>query len=411
MRVISPTVARRLAITSQRLAGRPAPGDADGILQTVRQLGCLQLDPVSVVAPTHRLVLWSRLGPYNLTALSALQWDTRQLFEYWAHAASIVPTDDYPIHRRLMLAWQRRESPWPRFMQWVADNAGLKRYIIGELRRRGPLLSRTLEDRATRAWPSSGWTSGRNVDRMLSYLWLSGTAVVAGRENGHRIWDLAERWLPDWTPKQRLSASEVVRRAALRSLGALGVARAIDIQRHFIRYRYEGLDGILKRLQAEDEITPVHIRDGPTAWKGSWYIRTADLPLVDHLEAGEWQPRTTLLSPFDNLICDRARTRLMFGYDFTIEIYVPVAKRKFGYYVLSILDGDRLIGRIDAAADRKRSDLTLKAVHMEAGVDARDAGARVGESVRALADFIGMRTVTPTGPLPGAWRRALKAAF
>jgi uncharacterized protein YcaQ len=409
--VISPTVARRLAITSQRLAGPTPAGGAGDIMETVRQLGCLQLDPISVVAPSHRLVLWSRLGAYDLAALQALQWETRQLFQYWAHAASIVPTADYPIHHRLMLAWRRREVPWPRFMQWIADNARLKRYIMGELRRRGPLPSRTLEDRATRAWPSSGWTSGRNVDRMLSYLWLSGTAAVAGREGGQRLWDLAEHWLPPSTPKDRLSAGEVARRAALRSLGALGVARPIDIQRHFIRNRYDGLNDILKRLLATEEITPVQIRDGTTAWKGSWYVRTQELPLVDRLEAGDWQPRTTLLSPFDNLICDRARTSLMFGFDFTVEIYVPAARRKYGYYVLSILDGDRLIGRIDAAADRKRGDLALKAVHMEPVGAARDAGARVAESVRALADFIGMRTVTPTGPLPTVWRRALNAAL
>jgi uncharacterized protein len=410
VRAISPTVARRLAITSQRLAAPSPPADAGGMLETVGQLGCLQLDPISVVAPSHQLVLWSRLGRYNPETLRGVQWETRQLFQYWAHAASIVPTADYPIHRPLMLAWQRRDTAWPRFMQWIADNAPLKRYIVGELRRRGPLLSRTLEDRATRAWPSSGWTSGRNVDRMLSYLWLAGIAAVAGREAGQRVWDLAERWFPAWTPRERLSATEVVRRATLRSLGALGVARPSDVQRHYIRGRYPGLDQVLKQLLAGDEIAPVQIRDGSAAWKGRWYVRTQDLPLIDRIEAGEWQPRTTLLSPFDNLICDRARTRLMFGYDFTIEIYVPAAKRKFGYYVLSILDGDRLIGRIDAAADRKRGDLALKAVHMESGTG-RDAGERIGQSVRELADFIGMRTVTPTGTLPAAWKRALKAAL
>lgn len=107
MRTISPTVARRLAIAGQRLAAPQGTRDAEGILAVVRQLGCLQLDPTNVVAPSHRLVLWSRLGAYDSAALESLQWDTRQLFQYWAHAASVVPTEDYPIHRRFMLAWAR----------------------------------------------------------------------------------------------------------------------------------------------------------------------------------------------------------------------------------------------------------------------------------------------------------------
>ena len=143
MRTISPTVARRLAITAQRLAGeRPKP-DADGILALVRQLGCLQLDPISVVAPSHRLVVWSRLGNYPSAALEELQWDRRQLFEYWAHAASIVLTEDYPIHRRMMLSGRRGEASWSRhFNLWVTKNLALKRHVLREIRRRGPLPER-----------------------------------------------------------------------------------------------------------------------------------------------------------------------------------------------------------------------------------------------------------------------------
>lgn len=412
MRTISPTLARRLAITCQRLAGPRPRADADGILDLVRQLGCLQLDPTNVVAPSHRLVLWSRLGAYDPAALDTLRWEQRRLFEYWAHAASIVLTEDYPIHSRTMRDYARGESGWSRrFQQWIADNAALKRHVLTELRRHGPLPARSFEDRAARVWQSKGWTSGRNVERVLAYLWIIGTVVVAGRTAGARRWDLAKRWLPDWTPKDRWSRTEVVQRAAQRSLRALGVARASDIQRHFIRDRYPGLATVLQALVRSGAIVPVDVKDGSLAWPGTWYIHRDDLPLLDHLEGNGWQPRTTLLSPFDNLICDRPRTRLMFEFDFAIEIYVPAARRKYGYYALPILHGDQFVGRIDAALDRKRNDLMLRGIHVEDGAGIRSAGAAAAKAISELATFVGAQTVTPAGAVPGIWQRSFRAAL
>jgi uncharacterized protein len=405
-------VARRLAITCQRLAGPPPAADRDGILDLLRQLGCLQLDPTNVVAPSHRLVLWSRLGAYDAAALDALRWEQRRLFEYWAHAASIVLTEDYPIHYRTMRDYARGDSAWSRrFQKWITDNAALKRHVLTELRRHGPLPARAFEDRATRAWQSKGWTSGRNVERVLAYLWIVGTIVVAGRTAAARSWDLASRWLPDWTPKERWSRTEVVRRAAQRSLRALGVARPIDIQRHFIRDRYPGLAEVLQGLVRSGDIVPVEVSDSSLRWPGTWYVHRDDLAILDRLEANGWQPRTTLLSPFDNLICDRARTRLMFGFDFAIEIYVPAARRKYGYYVLPILQGDQFVGRIDAALDRKRMDLILRGIHVEAGSGAQRAGTAAATAITQLADLVGAQTVTPAGAIPRTWQRPFRAAL
>lgn len=410
MRTISPTVARRLAVRAQRLAGPQPAGDRDGILELVRHLGCLQLDPTSVVAPSHRLVLWSRLGDYSLEALNRLQWETRHLFEYLAHAASIVLTEDYPIHRHFMLAWKRGETPWSiRYDPWIKTNAALKRHVLVELRRRGPLPITAFDDRSAQRWQSSGWNAGRNVDRVLEYLWYTGAIVVARREAGRKWWDLAERWLPPWTPKQRLSDAEVVRRAAQRSLRALGLGRPIDIQRHFIEGRYPGLLKVLEALEHSGDIVRVEVKGDTEAWPGAWFVHARDLPLVDSIEKGEWEPRSTLLSPFDNLIRDRARTRLVFGFDYSMEIYTPPAKRKFGYYVLPILHGERLIGRLDPVVDRKRQDLTLRAVYAEDGVASRDAAHALAGSITELARFVGAKTITSTGSLPPAWRTALRA--
>jgi len=406
-----------MAVSSQRLSGRPPSPTTDSIFDVIRQLGCLQLDPISVVAPSHRLVLWSRLGPYEVGALERLQWQERRLFEYWAHAASIVLTEDYPLHRRLMLAWRTNHSSiqtkaWSRRLQeWVGDNAALKRHILSAIRRRGPLPAGALDDRSVRPWQSSGWTGWRNVDRMLAYLWISGVLVVGRRQGLTRWWDLAERWLPDWTPGGRPSQAQVVRHAAQRSLRALGVARARDIDRHFIAGRYPGLPEVLSSLQRDGTILPVEIRDGATPWPGGWYIHRDDIPLLDRIEAGDWEPRTTLLSPFDNLIRDRDRTRLLFDFEYSLEIYLPAARRTYGYYVLPILHGDRLIGRIDPAVDRKQRRLMLRAVYTEDRWGAHRAGGEVAEAVRQLAQFIGAETVTTVGPVPSPWASALRKAL
>ena len=356
-RTISPTLARRLAIARQRLAGARPTADAANILDMVRDLGCLQLDPISAVARSHQIVLWSRLGAYNLADLDTLLWKERCLFEYWAHAASIVLTEDYPVHHRLMRTYatgEPRTAVGRRFRAWLEENRHLNRQIMTRLRREGPLPARYFEDEAAADWHSTGWTSGRNVSQMLDYLWTKGKIMVAGRSGIQKLWDVSERCLPEWTPRERLPEREVVRQAAQRSLRALGVATSRQIAQHFIRGRYPGLAQTLSELEAEDRIASIHIRDrrNGTAWPDTWYVHTDDLTLLDRLEAGEWEPRTTLLSPFDNLICDRRRTELLFNFKFTVEIYVPPSKRQYGYYVLPILHGDRLIGRIDPKMDR-----------------------------------------------------------
>ena len=410
MRRISLLSARRLAVAAQRLTGPPPGGGA--MLEIVRQLGCLQLDPVSAVTPSHRLVLWSRLGGYQQAELDRLLWQERSLFEYWAHAASIVLTEDYPIHRHTMRQYSRGETPWARRVQgWVTDNRALRAHVMGELRRHGPLPARAFEDRSAYAWASGGWNSGRNVDRMLAYLWTSGYVMVARRQAGHRFWDLASRCLPDWTPRQRITPTAVVRTAAQRSLRALGVARPIDIQNHFIRGRYPRLSLALRRLEREGLIQQLEVEDGGRLSPGPWYIHAQDISLLDRLEAGDWQPRTTLLSPFDNLICDRARTRRLFGFDFSLEIYLPAARRRYGYYVLPVLHGDRLAGRLDVAMNRAESRLELRAVHAEPGAEIDGAGSQVARAAAELAAFLGARSVVLPRSLPRGWRAAIKASL
>jgi uncharacterized protein YcaQ len=413
-RTLTPSLIRRMAIVRQRLAGI-APGaapnsDRSAILDVAHDLGCLQLDPIRVVERSHLLVLWSRLGRFDPAMLDDLMWTKRQLFEYWAHRASIVLTEDYPIHNLLMRRYpSERYAHSRRVKAWARENQALRTYVLRRIHQDGPLRLRDFEDRSRTGWTSSGWTTGRNVERMLDVLWTQGKIVVAGRDGIQKYWDLAERWFPDWTPKERLQEREVVRRATQRSLRALGVARPRDIERHFTVGRYPGLADTLARLEREGVVEGVRVVDDGAEWPGPWFVHAGDLPLLEVLEQGEWPPRTTLLSPFDNLIIDRDRAELLFGFRFRMEIYVPKAKRVFGYYTLPILHGDKLIGRVDPALDRQRGVLRILAVHIEPGIRATSrSGQSVARSIQDLAGFLGAREVEVTGRVPDGWRKAFE---
>src|SRR5258708_3518412 len=219
-RVISRTVARRMAIVAQGLAGpRPRP-DAAGIMDIVGRLGCLQLDPINIVARSHLLVLWSRLGSYDQGLLDLLLWQERRLFEYWAHAASIVLTQDYPIHQMRMRSYGKgSDSGSQQVSAWMQQNETLRISILSVLQQRGPLRSRDFEDPVQVAWRSSGWTGGRTVSRMLDFLWAQGHILVARRVGAQKWWDLAERCRPPlWSSNEPLAQRERVRPAAQKAL-------------------------------------------------------------------------------------------------------------------------------------------------------------------------------------------------
>jgi uncharacterized protein YcaQ len=420
VRTISAETARRLAITRQRLAGKTRKPDADGIIDVVKDLGFLQLDPTNVVAPSQQLVVFSRVGPYQPKHLDTLLWDERRLFESWAHAASIVVTEHYPIYRWIMHRVATGKGFWhgftasgerqaQRVLAWMKANDSLRRSMLRQIRERGPLPSRAFEDQSTGAWRSSGWNNGRNVGMMLFYLQMMGQLMVAGRSGNQKLWDLSERCLPAWTPKTRLMEPAIVRWAAEISLRALGAASPTDIRENFIRWKYVNLPAALGSLEKQGRIVQVTVRDGDRSWPGTWYVHADDLALLDRIEAGEWSPRTTLLSPFDNLIIDRKRTRRMFGFDYTMEIYVPAAKRRYGYYAMPVLHGDRLVARVDPAMNRETGRLSIRRVSVEAGCDDPQMARTTREAIAGLATFLKAGAIDYDGSVPGRWRRTLSA--
>jgi uncharacterized protein YcaQ len=292
----------------------------------------------------------------------------------------------------------------------METNRKLRDHILRTLRRQGPLRARDIEDISAESWQSSGWTAERNVDRMLSMLWVMGKILIAGREGIERVWDLTTRWLPEWAPTGVMTEKQVVETAAQHSLRALGVATPQHIKEHFIRGGYPGLPEALGRLEKKQLVRRALVTgaDGKPL-PGKWYLHADDLALTKKLDPSA-TPRTTLLSPFDNLICDRKRTELLWDFHYRIEIYVPKAQRKYGYYSLPILHRDRLIGRIDPKADRKRGVLVINSLHFEPKVSAdRETGAAVSGAIRELADFVaGGNVELASAVVPRPWRAVVK---
>ncbi len=329
--VVSQERARRIAVRAQLL-----DGSAAGVLDTVRRLGFLQMDPIAAVARPQHLVLWSRLGPFDTSELDRLLWVERSLFEW---NAFIWPIELLPLIRARMRRNRRAgTNSYHRGHDFLQENASFRRYVMRELERRGPLLGRELVDPLQSNRRNHRWWGSRRVGLMVDILQARGHIAVVGRRNGHRLWDIAERWYPE-TETVPLREAE----------------RALEEQ------RFHAL--------------------GVRLVKGEWHAH----PEISDAAVPE---RVTLLSPFDRLVHDRTRTEALFEFRYRLEMYVPKEKREFGYYVLPILVGDRLVGRAEPRFDRRTSTLELLGVWGDT--------TRLGEALTDLGAFLGAQRFVGT---------------
>jgi uncharacterized protein len=324
------TPERRIAVRAQLL-----DGSATSILDTVRRLGFLQMDPISTVATPQQLVLFSRLGLYDPAELDRLLWVDRKLFEY---DAFIYPVEDLPLVRAWM-AQRKRANTLARDL-WVRDflktNARFRRHVLRELERNGPLLSRALQHDLMPEGEDHRWWGNRQVRLMLDILAVRGDIAVAGRVGKQRLWDLGERVFP---PSETLPWREAERELERRRQRSLGVWRE----------------------------------------KGVWkkHPDIPDDPVPD---------RVTVLSPFDRLVHDRDRAEALFGFHYRLEMYVPKAKREYGYYVLPLLVGDAIVGRVEPRFNRKTGELEV--------LGAWGDTSRLDEALAELAQFLGADTIS-----------------
>jgi uncharacterized protein len=381
VRKLSLDAARRIAVRATRL-DTPRP---KSVLDVVRQTGALQLDPTSAVARSELLVLWSRLGRYAVSELDRLLWEERALFTW---RAFLYPVEDWP----LVAAAGRGFPDYDGIASWLRDNKPFERYVLATLRRNGPTPQSELEDRSVRPWESTGWTHGKNVSQLLEFLWAQGKVLVAARRGQERVWDLAERVVPPAPRLSRQNAALAYLEQRFRQLGPMteaGLKRVPTL-------RGLALADAFARLVRDGVLVACAI-DGV---RGTWYVHR------DLLEPGRAiRGRTTLLSPFDPLVYDRTRAQELWSFRYKLEIYVPAAKREFGYFVLPILHRDRLVGRIDPLFDRKTGVLRVRQVYAEEGAT-EDAGAAIAKAIQELARWLGASDVD-YGRVPRVWRRDL----
>jgi len=397
---ISQRAARRLSIDAQLLGHERHAPDRRGILATVEQLLWLQLDPTNVVARSHLLVLWSRLGCYDAADVARLIYRDQRLFEW---RAFVYPTRHLPFYRLAMRSTSRKYAHWRRRAVWMRENLPLRRQVLSRLRREGPLPTSAFDGREAVSWHSTGWTNDRNSSQMLEFLSAEGRVLVAGRSGQERLWDLTERCVPARALVSSTTPTKLVRDATVRSLRALGLATSTQIQNMLPAALRDEVAKAIVSLERSGEFVPARMVSDQSTLKGRWYVRAVDAERIPALERG-WSGRTTLLSPFDTLIRDRARAEGLFGMRYRLEIYVPRAKRQYGYFAMPILREDELIGRVDPRVDREQETLVVNAVHLEPGT-ARDraTGRAVARALDDLAQFTGMsRVAAPAGAgLPG----------
>jgi len=316
-------------------------------------MGVLQIDSISVVARSPYLVLWSRLGSYEPRWLDELLAEGA-LFEYWSHAACFIPIEDYGLYRRLMIEGGEKTRTWMR-----AHHEEIE-HVMEHISGKGPVRAAEF---ARTDGKAGGWWEWKPEKRALEHLFASGELMISRRENFHRVYDLRERVLasalPDWEDARAPNEQEVRRALALKAVRALGVAPARWVPDYF-RTPKKGVAGLLEELADEGELVRARIEGEPA------YVHPDNARLAEKILSGNLQPAfTTLLSPFDPVVWDRARALELFDFEYKIEVYTPAARRRYGYYSLPILHNGALVGRLDAKAHRKQGTFEVKAIHLE----------------------------------------------
>ncbi len=352
--------ARQIAVRAQLLdAQGPDAQRHPDLLSVVGHLTVLPIDRTSAVAPSPDLVAWSRMGtayePDDLVESLAV----RDLYE---DGTAIRPMADLRLHLADMAAW----PAWEGTRDWLEANELFRNEVLDTLDADGPMLSREIRASAQVPWRSSGWNVDRNVRMMLECLLGRGEVAISGRRGNQRLWDLAERVYPGGV--EAVPRDEAQRVRDRRLLVALGIARASGTQ----------LPG-----------GPIHVGEAgePATVEGTAGEWRVDPSQLDRPFAG----RTALLSPFDAIVRDRKRMEDLFEFDYVLEMYKPAARRRWGYFALPVLHGDRLVGKLDATADRKAGRLFVDAVHEDAPFTSAMTRA-VDAEIAALAEWLGLAT-------------------
>jgi len=391
----------------------PTTKDLNTVQAIIDQLGVVQVDTINVVMRSQYLVLWSRLGVYDAGLLDTLLSIRRAVFEYWSHAASIIPMQDYPYYRADMVRAYEHHL-WTNILDWLRRNPEVVKETLDRIRDSGPMASADFESprerQPTAPWE---WYGPKESRRALHTLWTTGHLMISSRRGSQKVYDLRERVLAEATeifdgvlptddalPSLQQQALHFIER----SVSALGIVTPSWLWDYFrVRQQLQAaavggrattpraaariaLDGLIERGM----VLPVSI----SGLNEPAYLATERLPDLARQRAGKEPRRTTLLSPFDNLLWHRSRALDLFHYEVCFEAYVVPEKRRYGYYCLAILHHGNIVGRVDAKAVRNQRVLLVHAIFLEPGIRPNDTLTRgIAQSLRELAGFLKLETV------------------
>jgi len=382
---MSAALARRVALAAQGFAAaRPVSPGRRALGAMIDRLGLLQIDSVNVFERSHYLPGLARLGRYDTAVLDdMLLSGTGPYVEYWAHEAAFIPREAWPL-----FGWRMREYR-ERYRRggegWVAAHAELVERLRRRLADQGPSLVRELEDPRMRS--RAGWWDWSDTKRAVEYLLATGEVAPAGRLRFERRYALAEQVLGEELARREVPQAEAIRELIRRSAAALGVGTLADLADYYRIGRAPAARAVAQ-LEAEGELVPVAV-EGWADQRGrplpAWLHRSARRPR--RIEA------SALLSPFDPVVWFRPRTERMFGFRYRIEIYTPAHRRVHGYYVLPVLLGERLAGRVDLKSDRSAGALVVRSAWVEAGEDPDAVAAALWELLQEAALWRGLTEI------------------
>jgi len=358
MQTLTLQMARQLSLYTQGLLNPPRQNaqKAD-VRAAITNLGALQIDTINIVARAPFFSLWSRLGDYDPDWLNQLLAE-QSVFEFWAHAASYIPIEDYGLHRRIQIEQWR--LPW--YQHWYDNHQAEFDAVLAHVKENGAVKSSDFK--RSDGKHGGTWWDWKIEKRALEYWFTAGELMISKRINFQRVYDLRERVLPDWKDSNAPDLDTVYRRLVLKSISAMGLAIPTWISDYF-RIPKKETQTTLQHLLDEHRLIELKVEDWnesawalPEVWEG-FQVEFRKNPEPHY---------TTILSPFDSLIWDRARTRKLFNFDFTIECYLPAAKRKYGYFLLPVLHNSQLIARMDAKSHRAEKKFEVKLLYLEEGI-------------------------------------------
>lgn len=396
---LSPSEARRIGLAAQGFVDARPRGRVDRrhLRRVLGRVGLLQIDSVNVLARAHELPPFSRLGPYPTDLLARLTYGDRELFEYWGHEASLMPVALQPLFRWRMARAQRGEA-YGQLVRLARERPDWIKAVENEVAARGPLRAGDLERRGGRSGSWWGWDDAKQA---LEWLFWTGRVAVAERVNFERVYDLTERVLPPEVLAVPSPSEQEAHRALLQIAGrALGVGTARDLADYF-RIRIGDARARLTELITEGALLEARVR----GWREPAFLHPA-------ARAPRRVPAQTLLAPFDPLVWERSRVDRLFGFHLRLELYVPAPQRRYGYYVLPFLLGDRLVARVDLKADRGSGVLRVRAAHLEDHAGADEVAPALAQELRTMARWLDLDDVVvePSGDLAPVLLPAVAAA-